>query len=322
MILGEVALAAIDIEDESFRISEDLDPAAMDLSLQAIGLINPVMLLECTAPSGYRIVCGFRRLRALRRLAGSKVAARILQPAELSTLEVFLRAVWDNLAHRQLCPLEKARVLFTLRHKCAVEGDLLVAHFLPLLGLSSHRNVLQGYLALHQLHPELRRLLNAGHLTMSSAERLARTTPATQAGSVALLQKIRLSASLQREVLDLSGDLAAVTRTTLADVLNQLEIRSIADDPCLSAFQKGEQIHGFLYRQRNPRISRARETFQAEKEGLNLPGTIRLSPDPFFESPRLRVEFDAASAKAFRETVEALERACRTTSLERLFEIS
>jgi hypothetical protein len=48
---------------------------------------------------------------------------------------------------------------------------------------------------------------------------------------------------------------------------------------------------------------------------------VRLSPDAFFESPRLRVEFDVASAEAFRETVEALGRACRADSLDRLFRI-
>jgi hypothetical protein len=48
---------------------------------------------------------------------------------------------------------------------------------------------------------------------------------------------------------------------------------------------------------------------------------VRLSADPFFESPRLRVEFDVVSAQAFRETVEALGGACRTTVLDRLFRI-
>jgi hypothetical protein len=321
MILHEVPLTAIDFEDETYRISEDLDLVQMRSSLEAVGLINPVVLLEGAAPSAHTIVCGFRRLHGLRQLGRAEAAGRLLQPTDFSPLEVFLKALWDNLSHRQLSPLEVARALFKLKHQWGVEDEALVTHFPPLLGLSPHRNVLHSYLNVHRLHPDLRRLLDAGHLTLSSAERLAQAAPEVQAGVADVLAGIRLSASLQREVLELAEDLAAVSGATLVEVLNEAEILEIAGDARLSAFQKGEKIHGYLYRRRNPRVSTARETFLAEKKRLNLPGTVRLSPDPFFESPRLRVEFDVASAEAFRETVEALGRVSRAASLDRLFRI-
>jgi hypothetical protein len=322
MIFREVPLAAIDFEDETFRISEDLELAEMSSSLHAVGLINPVVLLEGMIPSRFKIVCGFRRLHGLRNLGVAAAAAKILPSTEFTPVGLFLMAVWDNLSHRRFSPLEAARVLSTFKHTCGIENTALVEFYLPLLGLSPHKNVLQSFLHLHRLHPELRRLLNAGQLTPASAERLAQTAPEIQAGAAPLLGRIRLSASLQREVLDLAEDLAAIIRTTLAAVLSQPEISAIADDAVLSPFQKGERIYSFLYCRRNPRISHAREKFNAEKAALDLPGTVRLSADPFFESPRLRVEFDVSSAQAFRETVEALERSGRKASLDRLFEVS
>ncbi|MGA2260844.1 MAG: hypothetical protein ABSH28_05350 [Acidobacteriota bacterium] len=75
--------------------------------------------------------------------------------------------------------------------------------------------------------------------------------------------------------------------------------------------------HGVL----NPRLSMARDAFLAEKSKLDLPGSVRLSPDPFFERPRLRVEFDMNSARAFRKTVAALDCARGAASLDRLFQI-
>jgi len=321
MTIQEVPLSAIDFCDETFRITEDLDLPRMSASLQAVGQMNPVILQEGAAPAGYRIICGFRRLHALRFLGRAAAAAGLRQPAESGPLQDLLTAVWDNLAHRQFGPLEAARVLHTLRHHCGVEEEALVERFLPLLGITAHRNVLRSYLKLHDLCPGLRCLLTTGHLTLASAERLARTSPETQAKVLPVLSRIRLSASLQREVLELAEDLAAISETTLEEVLNQPEILAIADATGLSAFQKGEKVHALLYQQRNPRISDVRATFLAEKTLLNLPGTIRLSPDPFFESPRLRVEFDAGSAQAFREAVDALERACRASSLDRMYRI-
>ncbi len=322
MIFGEISLAAIDFEDETFRISEDLEPAEMSSSLRAAGLINPVVLLETGSSARLKIVCGFRRLHGLRKLGAAVAAAKILASTEFAPVDLCLMAVWDNLSHRRLSPLEAARVLSTFKHKCGIENAVLVETYLPLLGLSPHINVLQSYLCLHQLHPELRRQLNAGQLTLASAERLAQATPEVQAGTALLLGRIRLSASLQREILDLAEDLAAITGTTLAQVLNQPGISSIAGDSGLSPFQKGERIHSFLYCRRNPRISHAREKFNADKAALDLPGTVRISADPFFESPRLRIEFDVSSAQSFRETVEALGRSSRQTSLDRLFEVS
>jgi len=321
MTIQEVPLSAIDFNDEAFRITEDLELPRMSASLQAVGQINPVILQEGAASSGYRILCGFRRLHALRFLGRAMAVARLRQPAESGPLQDFLTAVWDNLAHRQLDPLEVARVVRTLRHHCGVEEQILVERFLPLLGVPAHRNVLRSYLKLHDLCPGLRCLLSAGHLTQASAERLAGTSPEAQTKMTPVLSRIRLSASLQREVLELAEDLAVISETTLEEVLNRPEILAIADAAGLSAFQKGEKVHALLYQQRNPRIAGVRATFLAEKVQLNLPGTIRLSPDPFFESPRLRVEFEAGSAQAFREAVDALARACRDSSVDRLFRI-
>jgi hypothetical protein len=321
MTIQEVPLSAIDFCDETFRITEDLDLPRMSASLQAIGQVHPVILQEGAASSGYRILCGFRRLHALRSLDRAAATSMLRQPAEPGPLQDFLTAIWDNLAHRQLGPLEVARILRTLRHHCGVDEETLVARFLPMLGIPAHRNVLRGYLKLNDLCPGLRCLLGAGHLTQASAERLARISPERQARVLPLLSRIRLSASLQREVLEMAEDLAAISESSLEEVLSRPEILAIADAPGLSAFQKGEKMHALLFQQRNPRLAGARATYLAEKEQLNLPGTIRLSPDPFFESPRLRVEFDAGSAQSFREAVDALERACRDSALDRLYRI-
>jgi hypothetical protein len=322
MIPLDVPLSAIDFEDETFRISEGLDLELMTASLQAVGQIQPAVLLPRAGNAGHRIVCGFRRLHGLRRLGRENALACLLNPAECGTLEAFLKALWDNLSHRQLSPLEAARVLHTLKMGCGVDEGVLVERFLPLLGLSPHRNVLESFIRLHALVPELRQLLASGRVTISTAERLARFTPGDQRTVAPVLEKARFSAALQRELLGLAEDIAAMSGVTPAQVLTQPGVVSITEDAGLSAFQKGEKIHALLYGVRNPRLARARAAFAAEKAALGLPGTVRLSPDPFFESPRLRVEFDAASARDLRESIQALERSCRNAALDRLFSIT
>jgi ParB-like chromosome segregation protein Spo0J len=321
MIRPEVPLSSIDFSDETYRISEDLQLERMIHSLEAAGQVHPVVLIRQTPQSPCTIVCGFRRLHALRRMGRRDAAAGLLNAEELTTLDVCLLAVWDNLSHRQFTALESARVLETLQKKCGVGQQALVDRFLPLLGLQAHRSVLDSYLRLNVLLPELRGMLNSGRLTVASAGRLARLPHEEQSAIASVFGRIQLSASLQREVLDLAEDIAAASDLRPAAVIHDPEIAALASDAGLSPFQRGEKIHALLYRRRHPRYSNARDAFAAARAALDLPGTIRISHDPFFERPRLRVEFDVDSAQDFRDTAAALGRACEASSLDRLFQI-
>jgi ParB-like chromosome segregation protein Spo0J len=316
----EMRLEQIDFSDETFRISEDLEPASLQASLREVGQLNPVILRE-NAASRPAIVCGWRRLTALRRLGENRCIARCLPREEGGPLSAFRIAIWDNLAQRQFDALEKARILFTLEHACAVEETILVDRYLPLLGLASHKNVLQSYLRLHLLSADLRRHLIEGRLTVASAEHLAGQNRKAQDAMASLFDRSRFSASLQRQVLDLVDDLAAIGECGAEEIVGSPEIRAALSDPGLTPFQRGEAVCRILHRRRNPRLSQAEERFQAEKGKLDLPGSVRLTPDPFFEKPRIRVEFDSPTAASFREIADALHRAARSPGIDGLFRV-
>ncbi len=320
MDVVEVPLDAIDLDDEAFRISEDLDPSPLRESLGEVGQLNPVIL--CPNPDARpRIVCGFRRLHALRHIGATCCLARFLPPELRRSPDAFRIALWDNLAQRALEPLEKARVLFTLQHTCGLDREGIVRQYLPILGLDPHKNVLTGYLALHQLDPELRRVCSTGEITASTALRVAGFPHAAQSGMASLFARARFSASLQRQLLDLLDDLAAILECGHEAALAQPEILATLDDPALTPFQRGEAVYRSLYRRRNPRLSAAEDRFQSEKSRLRLPPAVRLSADPFFEKPRLRVDFEASSAEGFREISDALQRAAQAPSFAELFRV-
>src|SRR5207249_2557078 len=81
MMVEEVKLEAVDIEDERFRISEDLDPVRFEESLCQVGQLHPVQLLV-GENSKFLVICGFRRLRALRKIGRLSAWARIWSAAE------------------------------------------------------------------------------------------------------------------------------------------------------------------------------------------------------------------------------------------------
>jgi ParB-like chromosome segregation protein Spo0J len=316
----EVRFERINFDDETFRISEDLDPAPLEESLREVGQLNPVILLDREGSAGI-IVCGFRRLRALKRMGADRCLARYLPADRCAPLAALRIALWDNLAHRRLDPLEKARVLNALKNSCGVGQDRLVDSYLKPLGLAPHKNVLKTYLGLHDLDRDLKRLLGEDLITVASAERLAGMTRETQAAIATVLGAARFSASLQRQLLDLIEDVAAIEGRAAGEITKAPEILQAANDASRSPYQRGEAIYTILYRRRNPRLSRAQERFLDGRRRLELPGSVRVTPDPFFERPRIRVEFEAPSAESFREIAGALDRAGRTGDLAQLFEV-
>jgi hypothetical protein len=237
----------------------------------------------------------------------------------LSNLEAFRIALWDNLSHRDLTALEKSRALWTLKNLCGAAEEILVELYLPLLGLAPHKNILRSYLRLHELDPRLRQAFNQGIISLASAERLAAGSSEFQQGMVSVLDRARWSSSRQREVLDLLDELSVIMEQEAVEIFDRLEVAAVLANDDLSPFQKGEQLHRILHRLRNPRLSLAEECFQVAKNKLGLPGSVRISPAPFFESTTVKFEFDALSADSFREIAEALSRGAQNPGLDGLF---
>lgn len=319
MIYQYISMKEIDPENETFRISEEIFSAPLQASIREIGQLNPVLLLGEERP--YRVVCGFRRLHAMRNLGASGVFGRVIEKSDRDSSAAFKLALWDNLSHRQLDPLEKARVLFKLVNDFGVSSYEIIKDYLPLLDLPPHEQVLGNHIMLHGSNPGLRSHFKKGHLTMTSMEYLAAIPNSSQETIASVMEGIRLSAGLQKKFFSLLQDLAAKNGTSPEVPFKDPEALSTLNDAALSCFQRGEKLFAFLYRRRFPRVTQAGERFLERKRSLDLPGTIRITPAPYFETPDLRVEFTASDPERFRAMAAGLFESSRKPELDDLFEV-
>ena len=95
---------------------------------------------------------------------------RVLSP---DSPDVYDLALWDNLSHRRLDPLEKARVLFKLKNDFGVSDRVLIQVYLPRIDLKPHAQILRTHMMLHASDPECRRDFKEGRLTQASLEYLS-----------------------------------------------------------------------------------------------------------------------------------------------------
>ena len=320
MICREISIGKIDLTKELFRISEELVTAPLQSSLRAIGQLNPVLLMGADPP--YTVVCGFRRLNALRELSASHVIARIIEKQDTDLAALFELALWDNLSHRDLDPLEKARVLYKLRNDFRVPDDAIIKDYLSRMDLARNSQVLHTHIRLHEVHPGLKSHFKEGRLTLSTLQYLGSIPASSQESIASVLVGMRLSAGLQKKFFGLLQDLAAKNGTGPEVPLETPEVQSVLRDAGLSPYQRGEKVCALLYRLRYPRVVRAEERFSERRKSLGLPGSIRVTPAPYFEIPDLRVEFSAPDAERFREKAARLFEASQNPDLDSLFKVT
>ena len=315
----EISSEKIEYKDETFRISEDLASASLLDSIRKIGQLNPVILLE--EKERYKIVCGFRRVHALRQLKASKILCRILEFKDPAYVDIFRFALLDNLSHRELEPLSTARAVYKLKVDFGLSDDVLIQEYFPHLKLPARKQALDAQIMLHTSPAAVRRQFRKGYLSLFSVERLALMSSTSQKAILSVMLKIRLSASLQRKWFALVEDLAAINDSEPEDVFNNTEIANVLDNERLSPGERGDKIYAILYRNRYPTVSRAEKRFLERKKSLGLPGAIRITAEPCFEKPDLHVEFTAGDATHFRKLVEDLHEASRKQELDHLFRI-
>jgi ParB-like chromosome segregation protein Spo0J len=300
-----VSLQDIDTGNETFRVSEELDSAPLRQSLAEVGQIHP-LTLAAAGGGGLTVVAGFRRFVAIRSLGGKSVLARICGPDSQSALQLFRPALWENLSHRTLNVLEAARALRVLNQTCGLTLEAVAREYLPAFGLAPSVEALRANLLLNDLTGRVRSMVARGLLTPRTAERLASMDQGNRECVAAVMEQVRLSASRQRQFLDLVQEGARMRGTSPAGLLSEPEVAEILSTPARSPFDKGEALFDTVFRWRHPRLTRARGEFEAVKRRLSLPPAVRLLPDPYFESPAVRVEFEASSLAEFQIRTEAL----------------
>ena len=161
LIIEELPLDAVDA-DHLIRDRAHLDPAgdaALEGSLRAHGQRLPIEV-ERLEGDRYGLISGWRRLRALRRLAeeggGPETVRAIVRPAGAAT-DAYRAMVQGNELQVPLSPWERARIVARATEAGLFEDEEAAIAVLFAGALSERRSAIRAFLDLDQaLGPALR----------------------------------------------------------------------------------------------------------------------------------------------------------------------
>ncbi|MBW1646464.1 MAG: hypothetical protein JRJ56_09155, partial [Deltaproteobacteria bacterium] len=212
------SLAEIDFTDRQYPFSYGRDDGRLRQSVVREGVVQPPLLAAGAA--GLVIVCGRRRLEALRQVRGTaagKIEAWLAVDADPAAL--CLHALWENAGHRQFNPVEAADI-FTVLEKllpAAALGD----EILGVLGLPPKAKFLRRCRVIAAMEDEVRRRLAAGLLDGETVDLLADWLAADRRELLALAEELTLNRNRLREITRLAADLAGRDGETPAAVLRR-----------------------------------------------------------------------------------------------------
>jgi hypothetical protein len=301
--LERIPAAQIDLEDTTFRIAFMPDLDSLLASVRLVGLLEPLTLRERDEGS-YQIVCGFKRVEALRHLSLSEVEARVYHQGELDDLQALLLTIGHNLI-RPLNLVEKSLALEKLLSFGVPEREV-IDRYLPLFGLQPHMKMLRQVTALLGLERKLKEYLVKEALSLSAAVCFLHLDKDGQRAILPLLDALRPGENRVKEIISFLQEVSLREGVSVSSLLACDEIKEIIDDQEAPRSQRLEQVRNALKRMRFPRLTAMEEKFADYKRSLSLPPQLSFHPPPFFEGEEFRMELRFKDFRAFQELVTIL----------------
>jgi len=272
-------ISRIDTRDDTYRITtwQDIDPLAA--SIEYVGLLNPPLLQQ--KENTFRIISGFRRVEAFKKLNFDRIPTRLLD-ASLSDRKIAVIAIGDNTCQRTLNLVEVSRSL-NLLDRCSKTPAAAREAAIP-LGLPSNPSVINKLKKICQLPISTQQGVCDGLISLKNALELDTMDPATTEALSRMFKDLHVSQSKQREIITHLKEVALRENTSPQTLLDQTELKTIIDHPDLDRTQKTNQIRTFLKTRRYPNLTRSEDRFRKNVGKLHVGEQIVLTPPANFET--------------------------------------
>jgi len=319
MILQYIQTNQINISDDSFRIT--FAPLLTELknSIKNVGVINPIILRH-TQDGAYQVVAGYKRLLACQELNRQTIPALVYEPHDLSPMQAFLFNLHDNVFTRPLSIVEKFNVCVKLIKTFAVTEEDVVRNYLPLLGEEPSYKVLHQFLNLEQLIEPMKAHVVEKQAALSSAMRIAEFSPSTQSALLNVLKHVNPSTNKLNELLTLIREIAARDGTSVEEILQRYQLLTIVADPSVAAPEKVAALRQTLRSVRLPHLTERQKQLTQLIQGLQLPQQAKLIADPYFEDPKLKLEYQFSRPEELDALVKQIQDALDKQHWNKLFE--
>jgi ParB family chromosome partitioning protein len=287
---AEVPTADIDSKDATYRITTADGIDELTASLTLVGLVNrPV--LQRLRTGCCRIVSGFRRVAACRRLGWPAIPCRLV-PLDASEQDCVHLAIAENSLQRPLNLIECSRALNLLAAVCANPEETIRRS--AQLALPANPVLVEKIRRLEGMPPTVRQGVLSGGIALAMALELSRLGAASAEALARIMTELKLGLNRQRELLTLMREIAAREGVALENLLGDAAIARILQAPETERAARARQLAAYLKQRRYPVITQTQNRFERLQQELKLGPGVDLLPPKDFEGTTytLSIRFD------------------------------
>jgi ParB family chromosome partitioning protein len=299
-----IPLQQIDLSDDTFSVNYLPDLQKLRSSIEEIGLIQPVILRKKSG--GYQIVCGFRRISVMKELGKSEIESKVFEEKEMDEFQFFSLSLHENLTTRGFNTVEKAIALDKLIHRFQMDPDIVLKTFLPLFLLEPHEKILNTFLSLAQMEEETKAYVLREEVSRFNIRKLAVLNSDDRIAILLLISPLKLGENRLREILTLLEEISRRNQNRVREIVQRPEIQAVLSQKELTPSQKTERVKKILVDLRYPKMHQLEEEFEKKRKGLNLPSSVTLHHQPFFEGRGLRVQFQFETMEEYKAVLSTL----------------
>lgn len=317
-----VSVGRIDVESpgfDKFLFTFRRDTDALAESIAQVGVIAPVVLRHDGA--ALRIVCGYSRAMAMRRLSLGEMPACVFEADELSDVQAMLLSLHDNAWSRGFNPIEAGMALSKFR-AAGYSEDEVVNRIAPVVGVTPSPVTVARYVSLLRLPEEAKIALCAEDIELPQAFLLAELgEQEASAAFQALFVRCKLNINEAKEVVQHLSDLVQQLGMTMAGLLQKPEATAVLGGSGMNKVQRGNALRRLVRSWRFPVLTEQERRASALCRALsNVPG-LHVTHPPCFEDDHVKVSLQASSPQQLKGQLNALEAGLADGTFGKLFSV-
>jgi ParB-like chromosome segregation protein Spo0J len=298
--LRPVDMDEICIQPGPYCMSFGYDETGLVRSIEKVGLLNPTCLVAKRA-GGFDVVSGYRRILVARSLGWKKIFCRDLTGLKMTTLELLLLNLYDNLTTRPFNEIEKAMALKRLSAR--VSPEKLCKDYMPLLGLPPYEPSLRSYLLFEELEEPVKMGLARGTLSAQAARLLLDLGVPSRLAIHKCILDLKLNYNYQMQLIEYLIEISEIESRSIHEILSGEPLSQILSKESGNRPQKARSLLEALRIMRNPRVKDAERRFQHQLSSIHFPPGVRVIHSPFFEQPSFTLEVSFRDGSALKEKI-------------------
>ncbi|MFC1553857.1 ParB/RepB/Spo0J family partition protein [candidate division KSB1 bacterium] len=287
-------------------------------SVKNIGIVNPV--LTAKSDNRYLLICGVKRLAAVKELNFKQIPAYIILDGEYKKDQIFDIAFFDNISGRKFNLIEIAGI-FSVLKDMGTDRSEIAKKYLSEVDLPGGFKTLDFLPKIFSLKEELKAFIVKWNLSPGNLVYLLKFDPVDRQDIFEVIRTLQIHGGKLRQFSELVFEICRRDAISVKDLLNMPFLQSLLNETKITSSQKQSKIIDWLNSLRKPELTKREREFSAIESSLKGLNAGVFSAPREFEGENIRANLNFKNLKELDSFCEAVQNESNRKKIQSLLNL-